>query len=134
MLNVYNEIITLDNGVLMQRLGLGVYKMTNPEETLQAITYAIDMATVYENEEETGEAVRHADVPREELFITSKVWNTDQGYDETLHAFEKSLTELNLEYLDLYFTHGRVKVKFVDTYRAIERRYEEKLIRATGCL
>lgn len=139
MLEVYNEMKTLDNGVLMPQLGLGVYKMTNSEETYEAISYAIkagyraiDTATVYGNEKETGEAVRHAGVPREELFITSKVWNTDQGYDETLRAFEKSLKVLNLDYLDLYLTHWPVKDKFVDTYRAIERLYEEKLIRATG--
>lgn len=138
-LQVYDKVKMLDNGVLMPQFGLGVYKMLNSEETFEAISYAIkngyraiDTATVYENEKETGEAVRHSGVPREELFITSKVWNTDQGYDETLRAFEKSLTELNLDYLDLYLTHWPVKGKFVDTYRAIERLYDEKLIRATG--
>ena len=78
-----NEMINLDNGVLMPQLGLGVYKMTNPEETFEAITYAIktgyraiDTAAIYDNEKETGEAVRHSGVPSEDLFITSKVWNT----------------------------------------------------------
>ena len=79
MLEVYNETKTLENGVEMPQLGLGVYKMTNSEETYEAISYAIktgyraiDTAAVYENEKETGEAMRHAGVPREELFITSK--------------------------------------------------------------
>lgn len=123
----------------MPQLGLGVYKMSNPEETVEAITYAIktgyravDTAALYDNEKETGEAIHLSGVPREELFITSKVWNTDQGYDETLRAFEVSLKKLGLEYLDLYLTHWPVKEHFVDTYRAIERLYDEKLIRATG--
>ena len=138
-MGVYDKKITLANGIEIPQLGLGVYKMTNPEETVGAITYAIkagyravDTATVYENEKETGEAIRHSDVPREDLFITSKVWNTDQGYDETLRAFEASLEKLGLDYLDLYLTHWPVKDSYVDTYRAIERLYDEKLIRATG--
>ncbi len=139
IMTIFNKIKELSNGVRMPQLGLGVYKMTNSEETLAAISYAIkagyraiDTATIYENEKETGEAIRHSGVAREDLFITSKVWNTDQGYDETLRAFEKSLKLLDLEYLDLYLTHWPVKDKFVDTYLAIERLYEEKLIRAIG--
>lgn len=131
--------ITLNNGVSMPQLGLGVYKMTNAEETLQAIQTAlqigyraIDTAAIYQNEVETGEAIRQSGILREELFITSKVWNTDQGYDETLRAFEQSLNRIGVDYLDLYLTHWPVADKFVDTYRAIERLYEEKLIRATG--
>ncbi|MET3576493.1 aldo/keto reductase [Bhargavaea ullalensis] len=130
---------TLANGVEMPRLGLGVYKMTDPDEALQAIGTAletgyraIDTAAVYGNEAQVGEAVRTSGIPREELFITSKVWNTDQGYDETLRAFEKSLRELNMDYLDLYLTHWPIAGTFADTYRAIERLYEEKLIRVPG--
>jgi len=139
MTKLFNEVKTLNNGVVIPQLGLGVYKMTDSEEAFESITYAIqngyraiDTAAIYENEKETGEAVRHSGVPREELFITSKVWNTDQGYDATLRAFESSLEKLGLEYLDLYLTHWPIKDSFVDTYRAIERLYEEKLIRATG--
>ena len=139
MSKLFNGTIELANGVKMPQLGLGVYKMTDPEQTVEAITYAIetgyraiDTAAIYENERETGEAVRHSGVPREELFITSKVWNTDQGYDETLRAFETSLEKLGLDYLDLYLTHWPVSEKYVDTYKAIERLYDEKLIRATG--
>ena len=123
----------------MPRLGLGVYKMTNRDETLQAIETAlqlgyraIDTAALYYNEEEVGEAVRHSGIAREELFITTKVWNSDQGYDNTLRAFETSLKKLNMDYVDLYLTHWPVEGKFVDTYRAIERLYEEKLIRVPG--
>jgi len=139
MTKLFTQTKTLDNGIAMPQLGLGVYKMTNSEETVEAITYAIktgyravDTASIYDNERETGEAVRHAGVPREELFITSKVWNADQGYDETLRAFETTLEKLGLEYLDLYLTHWPVTGKYLDTYKAIERLYDEKLIRATG--
>ena len=130
---------TLANGVEMPRVGLGVYKMTDRDETLQAITTAlelgyraIDTAALYYNEEEVGEAIRHSAVPREEIFVTTKVWNSDQGYDNTLRAFETSLKKLNMDYVDLYLTHWAVEGKFVDTYRAIERLYDEKLIRVPG--
>lgn len=130
---------TLENGVKMPYLGLGVYKMTDHEEAIQAMTKAlevgyraIDTAALYGNEEEVGEVIRASSIPREEIFITTKVWNSDQGYDNTLRAFETSLKKLGLEYIDLYLTHWPVKEKFVETYRAIERLYEEKLIRVPG--
>lgn len=130
---------TLANGVEMPRLGFGVYKLTEREEVLRAIEAAlnagyraIDTAALYNNEKEVGEAIRASSVPRGELFITTKVWNSDQGYDETLRAFEVSLKKLDLQYIDLYLTHWPVEDKFQDTYRAIERLYDEKLIRATG--
>lgn len=129
----------LYNGVEMPILGLGVYKMTDPEETLQAISTAlsvgyrhIDTASLYGNEEQVGEAIRNSPVAREEIFVTTKVWNTDQGFDETLRAFEVSLKKLNMDYIDLYLTHWPVEEKFEETYRAIERLYDEKLIRVPG--
>lgn len=131
--------IQLANGQLMPRIGLGVYKMTDPEDTMEAILAAfeagyraIDTASYYFNEEVVGEAIKQSNLPREDLFITTKVWNDDQGYDETLRAFEKSLKLLGLDYIDLYLTHWPVPGKFVDTYLAIERLYEEKLIRVPG--
>lgn len=130
---------TLHNGVEMPRFGLGVYKMTDKEAAVEAMITAIgagygaiDTATVYDNEAEVGEAVRNSGVKREELFITSKVWNTDQGYDETLRAFESSLKRLGFDYLDLYLTHWAIEGKYVDTYRAIQRLYDEKLVRSIG--
>lgn len=130
---------TLHNGVEMPRFGLGVYKMTDKEAAFEAMVKAIhtgykaiDTATVYDNEAEVGEAIRAGGVPREELFITSKVWNTDQGYDQTLRAFEASLKRLDMDYLDLYLTHWAIPETFEETYRAIERLYDEKLIRAAG--
>jgi len=129
----------LTNGVEMPYLGLGVYKMTDRDETLQAIETALDLgyraidtAALYYNEEEVGEAIRHSSVRREDIFVTTKVWNSDQGYDNTLRAFETSLKKLDMDYVDLYLTHWPVEGKYVDTYRAIERLYDEKLIRVPG--
>ncbi len=129
----------LANGEEMPYFGLGVYKMTDPQETVEAIIKAlqvgyraIDTAALYYNEEQVGEAIRHSSVPREEIFITTKVWNSDQGYDNTLRAFEVSLKKLDMEYIDLYLTHWPVEGKYTETYRAIERLYEEKLIRVPG--
>lgn len=129
----------LANGVEMPIFGLGVYKMTDPQETVGAITKAlqvgyraIDTAALYYNEEQVGEAIRHSGVPREEIFVTTKVWNSDQGYDNTLRAFEVSLKKLGMDYIDLYLTHWPVEGKYPETYRAIERLYEEKLIRVPG--
>lgn len=134
-----NSTKTLHNGVEMPRFGLGVYKMTDKEAATEAMTTAIeagykaiDTATIYDNEVEVGEAVRNSSVKREDLFITSKVWNTDQGYDETLRAFEASLKRLGFDYLDLYLTHWAIEGKYIDTYRAIQRLYDEKLVRSIG--
>lgn len=139
MSKIFDQQIILSNGVQMPQFGLGTYKMTEPENTMQAIEKAvslgyraIDTASVYENEQVIGEALRNTGVAREDFFITSKVWNDNQGYDETLRAFERSLTRLDMNYLDLYLTHWPVTGSYVDTYRAIERLYDEKLIRATG--
>lgn len=129
----------LANGVEMPLVGLGVFKMTDKEETIQAISTAlqlgyraIDTAALYYNEEEVGEAIRHSGVARDEIFVTTKVWNSDQGYDNTLRAFETSLKKLNMDYVDLYLTHWPVLDKLEDTYRAIVRLYDEKLIRVPG--
>ena len=134
-----NSTKTLHNGVEMPRFGLGVYKMTDKEAATEAMMTAIeagykaiDTATIYDNEVEVGEAVRNSIVKREDLFITSKVWNTDQGYDETLRAFEASLKRLGFDYLDLYLTHWAIEGKYIDTYRAIQRLYDEKLVRSIG--
>jgi len=129
----------LHNGIEMPRFGLGVYKMDHSEEAFNAIKkaldtgyIAVDTAAFYKNEQQVGEGLRASGKKREDIFITSKVWNTDQGYDETLRAFEKTLKALNTDYLDLYLTHWPVLEKFRETYRAIERLYDEKLIKSTG--
>ncbi|MBF4500507.1 aldo/keto reductase [Savagea sp. SN6] len=129
----------LKNGVPMPEIGLGVYKMTDEEEAYRAIRHAlevgyrsIDTAAFYHNEEVVGRAVRESGIPREEIFITTKVWNDDTGYEETLHAFEQSLEKLGLDYIDSYLTHWPVPGKYVETYRAILKLTEEGKVRASG--
>ncbi|UKS66705.1 aldo/keto reductase [Rossellomorea marisflavi] len=130
---------TLHNGLEIPFVGLGVYKMKNPEETVNAVRTAIetgyrsvDTAAVYGNEEEVGQGVRDSGVNREDLFITSKVWNADQGYDSTLSAFDESLKKLQMDYLDLYLIHWPVEGKYKDTWKALERLHGEGLIKSIG--
>lgn len=132
--------VTLNNGVVMPQLGYGVFQISN-EETARCVRDAvaagyrsIDTAMVYGNELGTGEGIRTCGVPREELFITTKVWNTDQGYERTLRSFEQSLKNLGLSYLDLYLIHWPVpqQALFVETWRALEKLYQEGRVRAIG--
>lgn len=130
---------TLHNGVEMPYLGLGVYLSQDGQEVVNAIKWAveagyrhIDTAAIYNNEEGVGRGISECEVPREELFVVSKVWNADQGYDTTLKAFDESLKRLDLEILDLYLVHWPVKGKYKSTWRALERLYHEKRVRAIG--
>lgn len=130
---------TLHNGLEIPFVGLGVYQMKNPEETVNAVRTAIetgyrsvDTAAVYGNEEEVGQGVRDSGVNREDLFITSKVWNADQGFDSTLSAFDESLKKLQMDYLDLYLIHWPVEGKYKDTWKALERLHGEGLIKSIG--
>jgi diketogulonate reductase-like aldo/keto reductase len=139
MFDSLKSTVTLQNGVKMPVLGLGVWKMQDGAEVEAAVKYAveagyrsIDTAAAYGNEEGVGKAIRDCGVPREELFITTKVWNGDQGYDTTLQAFDMSMKKLKLDYLDLYLIHWPVKGKYKDTWRAMEKLYEEGRIRAIG--
>jgi len=129
----------LANGVKMPWLGLGVWKSEEGEEVVQAVKAAlragyrsIDTAAIYRNEEGVGQAIREAGVPREELFITTKVWNKAQGYDLTMSAFDRSIKKLGLEYIDLYLIHWPVQGLYKDTWRAMEELYKEGKIRAIG--
>jgi len=138
MLNSIHSTIQLNNGVVMPRLGLGVFRV-EPQDTINAVLYAleagyrsVDTAAVYGNEAEVGEAVKQSGIDRGELFITTKVWNDDQGYDSTLRAFESSMKKLRLDYLDLYLVHWPGRNRFVETYRAMEELYREGRIRAIG--
>ncbi|KRF60252.1 glyoxal reductase [Bacillus sp. Soil745] len=133
------ETITLHNGVKMPQLGFGVFKVKNGNETVESVKKAvevgyraIDTAAIYENEEGVGQAIRECGVPREELFITSKVWNTEQGYDTTLKAFEDSLNRLGLEYLDLYLIHWPGNDKYLETWRALEKLYKDGKVKSIG--
>ncbi|MBW8350898.1 aldo/keto reductase [Bacillus sp. IITD106] len=130
--------VILNNGVEMPILGFGVFQMNDPKECEQAVYEAlmagyrlIDTAASYLNEEAVGRAIKRSGVAREELFITTKLWVQDAGYDSTKKAFAKSLERLQLDYLDLYLIHQ----PFGDVYgswRAMEELYHEGKIRAIG--
>ena len=129
----------LHNGVDMPYLGLGVYLSENGKEVIQAVEWAleggyrhVDTASIYKNEEGVGEGLRNSGLPRQEQFVVSKVWNSDQGFDSTLRAYDESLKRLKLEQLDLYLIHWPVKGKFTDTWRALEKIYNEGRVRAIG--
>lgn len=133
------EMTILHNSVEMPKFGLGVYKVEEGlrvEETVKSalqIGYrSIDTASFYDNEEGVGKAIKASGVPREELFITTKVWNTEQGYDSTLKAFDESMKKLELDYLDLYLIHWPVKDTYLETWRALETLYREGRVRAIG--
>ncbi|WP_081092492.1 MULTISPECIES: aldo/keto reductase [Peribacillus] len=139
MISNIRETITLHNGVKMPQLGFGVFKVKNGNETVASVKKAIevgyraiDTAAIYENEEGVGQAISECGVPREELFITSKVWNTEQGYDTTLQAFDDSLKRLGLEYLDLYLIHWPGKDKYLDTWKALEKLYKDGKVKSIG--
>ncbi len=130
---------TLHNGVEMPYFGLGVYLSKDGNEVINAVKWAIqsgyrhiDTAAIYNNEEGVGEGIRASGIPREDIFLVSKVWNSEQGYDSTIKAFETSLKKLNTEYLDLYLIHWPVKGKYKETWRALEELYKQKRIRAIG--
>ncbi|EUJ38355.1 aldo/keto reductase [Brochothrix campestris] len=135
METIYSKRIVLNNGVEMPQIGFGVFLMENQqpiEDALASGYRAIDTAKRYENERLVGAAIQTSGIARDELFITSKVWDADQGYDETLQAYERSLAELKLDYLDLYMIHWPMKAHFNDTWRAMERLLSEKRVRAIG--
>ena len=132
------EYVKLNNGVEMPVLGFGVYQISDPEVCERAVGDAlkigyrsIDTAAAYGNEEAVGRAVRRSGVPREELFITTKLWISDAGYEPARKAFEESMSKLGLDYLDLYLIHQ----PYGDVYgswRAMEELYREGRIRAIG--
>lgn len=133
-------VVKLNNGVEMPQLGFGVFQVP-PAETKAAVKTAldtgyrsIDTATAYGNEAAVGEALAESGIARDELFITTKLWNSDQGYDQTLRAFDASLTALGLEQLDLYLIHWPLPArdKYVATWKALEKLYADGLVRAIG--
>lgn len=131
--------VTLHNGVKMPQFGLGVYLVEEGNEIVQTVKTAlrygyrsIDTAAFYDNEVGVGEAIKQSGVPREQLFVTTKVWNSDQGYEQTLRAFDESMKKLQLDYLDLYLIHWPVKGKYIDTWKALEKLYQDGKVRAIG--
>lgn len=134
---------TLNNGAAIDVVGYGVYKVP-AEDCADLVSTALDVgyrtvdtAALYANEEGVGAAIRgavSAGTPREELFVTSKVWNTDHGYDATLAAFDASMAKLGLDYLDMYLIHWPCPDRelFIPTYKALETLYSEGRVRAIG--
>lgn len=130
---------TLHNGVQMPYFGLGVYLSKDGGEVINAVKDAlnhgyrhVDTASIYNNEEGVGIGIKESDVPRKDVFLVSKVWNTDQGYDSTLKAFEASLKRLDTDYLDLYLIHWPKGELSKETWKALEQLYKEKRVRAIG--
>lgn len=129
----------LSNGVKIPYLGLGVYKAKDGSEVKNAIKEAlqagyrlIDTATFYNNEEGVGEAIRESGIPRENIFVTTKLWIDDQLNDNTERAFNDSLARLGLDYIDLYLIHWPVPEKYLESWKVIQKIYESGKVRAIG--
>ncbi|HSF84411.1 MAG TPA: aldo/keto reductase [Acidimicrobiia bacterium] len=136
-----DSTVTLNDGIEMPRLGLGVFKSEPGAETENAVRWAIeagyrhiDTASLYANEASVGAGIRASELPRSEVFVTTKVWNTDQGYDATLRAFDRSLVELGFDYVDLYLVHWPVPARGLagETWRALEAIKAEGRSRSIG--
>jgi len=131
--------VALNNGVEIPWVGLGVFQSEPGPETQQAVEWAlelgyrhIDTAAFYQNEESVGRALKASGVRRDEVFVTTKVWNNNQGYDEALAAFDRSLKNLGMDTVDLYLVHWPIEKKRLQTWKALEKIYEEGRARAIG--
>lgn len=130
--------IELNNGVRIPMIGLGTWVL-NGKVAYDAVSWALEMgyrlidtATIYGNERKVGEAVKDSEIPRNELFITTKVWKSDQGYKNTMKAVDKSLKKLGMDYVDLYLIHWPVPGKSIETWQAMEKIHESGKARAIG--
>jgi diketogulonate reductase-like aldo/keto reductase len=133
--------IGLNNDVQMPQIGLGVWQAADGPEVELAVKTAIekgyrliDTAAIYGNEAGVGRAIKESGIAREEIFVTTKVWNSDQGFETTLKAYDESLKRLGMDYVDLYLIHWPVPQagQFIDTWRALEKIYTEKRVRGVG--
>lgn len=133
------DTVEIAEGVFMPRLGFGTYKSAPGDQTASAVRgaleagyRAVDTASLYGNEQSVGAAIRESGLPREEIFVTTKVWDTEQGFDATLTAFERSITRLGLEYVDLYLVHWPIPALARDTWLAMEELLGSGRVRAIG--
>jgi methylglyoxal/glyoxal reductase len=131
--------VKLANGVLMPQIGFGVYLVPSGRATREAVSSAlrlgyrhVDTARLYDNEADVGRAMRESGIPREELFVTTKLWNSDHGFDRALAAFDESRAALGLGLVDLFLLHWPVRRLRLDSWRALERLYDEGRVRAIG--
>lgn len=132
--------VTLSNGVVMPQLGLGVWKAADGQQTYDNVATALaagyrlfDTASLYKNEGSVGKAIRDSGIPRAEIFLTTKVWNADHGYQSTLDAMQRSLTALGMDYVDLYLIHWPgPEASYLETWKALEHLYEKGYAKAIG--
>jgi diketogulonate reductase-like aldo/keto reductase len=139
MSGLADTTLQLSSGARIPQVGLGVWQTPSGATTRKAVAAAldggyrhIDTARIYGNEADVGAAVRESGVAREAVFVTTKLWNADQGYDPALRAFDASLTRLGLEYVDLYLIHWPIAGKRLDSWRALERIHEDGRARSIG--
>ena len=134
-----SSCVKLNNGVRMPWVGLGVFRSAPGSETEQAVRWAleigyrhIDTAAFYDNEIDVGKALKASGLPRQSIFITTKVWNSDHGYESALKAFDRSRAKLGVDVVDLYLIHWPIRGKFPDTWHALEKLYSDGKARAIG--
>ncbi len=139
MSGISDTTLPLNSGARIPQVGLGVWQSPSGNATRKAVLSAfefgyrhVDTARAYDNEADVGAAVRSSGIPREQIFVTTKLWNDDQGYDQALRAFDASLKRLGLDYVDLYLLHWPVAGKRLDSWRALERLFDEKRARSIG--
>ena len=139
MISNIKDCTLLNNGLKMPWLGFGVFQVNDGQEVERAVRNAleigyrsIDTAAVYDNERGVGKAIRESDIPREDIFLTTKVWNDDQREKRTLAAFEESLERLETDYVDLYLVHWPVKGCYQETWGAMEEIYQSGRVKAIG--
>ena len=133
------EYATLANGIRIPMLGFGTWQIEDEKKAVDSVKYAleigyrhVDTAAVYKNEQFVAKGIKESGVKRSDIFLTSKLWNSDQGYDSTMKAFEQSLKKLDTDYLDLYLIHWPKGERSKESWRAIEKLYEDGSIKAIG--
>ncbi|MBW6490679.1 MAG: aldo/keto reductase [Lentimicrobium sp.] len=133
------KVFKLNNGITIPAVGLGVYQLPPGQKSQKLIDNAlkngyrhIDTAAIYRNEETVGDAIRSSLIPRNQIFVTTKLWNSDHGYDHALRAFDKSLERLKLDYIDLFLIHWPVQGKRKETWKALEKLYKDGKVKAIG--